>query len=302
MTSGSGFRAAWKHLPSNARGMIWMAGSSATFAVHDASAKLLGQHFSVYQITFMRFSISLVMLLPIVAIMGWGRIGTTRPWLQASRATFTVVAQMLAYYALSHLLLADVTAFAFTRPLFLTLLAIFLLSEKPGWRRWAATFVGFCGMLVMVQPSGGDGLAGVSWATLAAIASSFMFAAVGVTVRRYAASEHPMAWMFYYYVAGVILSIPGVALTWQTPSLFEIEVAVMLAAIALIAQACFILAFTVGEASAVGPVDYTRLVWATIFGWFVFAELPALTTWAGAAIIVGATYYVAQHEARSKRR
>ena len=295
-----GIRTAWRRLPSNARGCIWMVLSAAAFAVHDASAKQLGQHFSVYQITFMRFSLALLMFLPVVAIMGWHTIGTKRRWVQGSRATVTVIAQVLAYFALSNMLLADVTAINYTRPLFLTVLAVILLSEKANWRRWAATLVGFGGMLLMVQPGAGGSFIG--WAPLAAITSSLLFATLGVVVRRYAESEHPNAWMFYYMLAGVILSAPGTYLTWQTPSWFELQVALLLAAIAIFAQAFFILAFTVGEASAVGPMDYTRLVWATMFGWFLFNELPAATTWAGAAIIVCASYYVASHEARTKRR
>jgi drug/metabolite transporter (DMT)-like permease len=210
---------------------------------------------------------------------------------QGSRAAVTVLAQILAYFALSHMLLADVTAINYTRPLFLTVLAVILLSEKANWRRWAATIVGFGGMLLMVQPGAGDSFIG--WAPLAAITSSFLFASLGVVVRRYAASEHPNAWMFYYMVAGIVLSAPGTYLTWQTPTWFELQVAL---------EAFFIFAFTVGEASAVGPMDYTRLVWATMFGWFIFGELPALTTWIGVAIIVAASYYVASHEARTKRR
>ena len=302
MTSISAVRAAWQRLPPNARGMSYMLMSSAAFAVHDASAKVLGQHFSVHQITFMRFSTSLVLFLPIVWWMGWRTIGTKLPWVQGPRAALTVFAQMLAYYALAHMLLADMTAIAFTRPLFLTLLAVFILSERPGWRRWAGTIVGFCGMLLMVKPGAGQGVIGIGWPVLAAITSSLLFASVGIAVRRYAATEHPMAWMFYYMIAGVVISLPGTIATWQTPALADLEVALMLAIIAILAQIFFILAFTVGEASAVGPMDYTRLVWATMFGWFVFTELPAVTTWAGAAIIVAASYYVAQHEARTKRR
>ena len=302
MSSLAGLRDAWQRLPPNARGMLWMTGSSATFAVHDASAKLLGQHFSVYQITFMRFSTALVLFLPFVWWMGWKTIGTRLPWVQGTRATLTVCAQMLAYFALAHMLLAQVTAIAFTRPLFVTLLAVLVLGERPGWRRWAATLVGFGGMLLMVDPGAGGSFAGLGLPVLAAATSSFLFATVGVAVRRYSGSEHPNAWMFYYMVAGVVLSSPGAWLTWQTPSVHELLIALMLAAIAIVAQACFILAFTVGEASAVGPVDYTRLVYATIFGWFLFHELPGAMTWVGAAIIVAASYYVAQHEARSKRR
>jgi drug/metabolite transporter (DMT)-like permease len=297
----SGLREGWNRLPPNSRGMLWMVGSSAAFAVHDASAKLLGLHFSVWQITFMRFSTALALFLPIVWWMGWRTIGTKLPWVQGTRAALTVCAQMLAYYALAHMLLAQVTAIAFTRPLFVTLLAVFILTEKPGWRRWAATLIGFGGMLLMVDPGKG-GFATLGWPLAAAAMSSFLFASVAIAVRRYAGSEHPNAWMFYYMVAGVVMSAPGTWLTWQTPTLHEFGIAFLLSSIAIIAQACFILAFTVGEASAVGPVDYTRLVYATIFGWFIFHELPEAMTWIGASIIVAASYYVAQHEARSKRR
>jgi drug/metabolite transporter (DMT)-like permease len=289
-------KAAWQRLPPNLRGMAWMTLSSAAFAVHDASAKILGLSFSVHQITFMRFAISMALLLPVLWIVGFAKLKTRHPYVQGTRALLTVFAQILAYYALAHMLLADVTGIAFTRPLFLTVLAVVFLAERVRWQRWAATVVGFGGMLVMVRPDAG----GVSLAVGAALLSSLLFAAVGATVRRYAASEAPITWMFNYYLAGMIVSLPGAILTWQDPTADELAVAFGMAVIAMAAQACFIVAFTVGEASAVGPLDYTRLVYATLFGAFLFSELPSANTWIGAAIIIAASYAVARFEARGR--
>ena len=126
------------------------------------------------------------------------------------------------------------------------------------------------------------------------------FAAVGVAVRRYSATESTVAWMFYYMLAGVIISLPGTIVTWEMPSWIDLALALMVAMIAIAAQYCFILAFTVGEASVVGPVDYTRLVYATLIGMFLFHEFPGLSTWIGAVVIIAGTTTVARHEARAR--
>ncbi len=290
-------RVAWGRLPGNAQGMVWMTFSSAAFAIHDATAKALGLHYSVFEITFLRFSTSVLLMIPILWWVGFEKLKTKHPVVHGVRATLTICAQMLTYYALAHMLLADVTGIAFTRPLWVTLLAILLLGERVNWLRWCALAIGFAGMIVMVRPGQG----GFSPATLSAIMSSFLFAAVGVVVRRYSASESPAAWMFYYMVAGVVISLPGTIVTWEVPSWTDLGLALLIATIAITAQACFIMAFMAGEASVVGPVDYTRLVYATVIGLFVFREAPEATTWIGALVIIAATMTVARHEARARK-
>lgn len=295
---GEAIKAAWGRLPGNAQGMIWMTLSSAAFSIHDATAKALGLHYSVFEITFLRFATSIVLMIPILWWVGFDKLKTRHPVMHGVRASLTILAQMAAYYALAHMLLADVTGIAFTRPLWVTLLAVLLLGEKVNLLRWGALAVGFAGMVIMVRP----GTAEFTPATLSAILSSMGFAAVGVVVRRYSASESTVAWMFYYMLAGVILSLPGTIVTWQVPTWIDLALALLVAVIAITAQACFILAFTVGEASVVGPVDYTRLVYATLIGMFVFSEFPEVTTWVGAGIIIAATTVVARHEARARPR
>ncbi len=290
-------RAAWRRLPGNAQGMIWMTMSSAAFSIHDATAKALGLHYSVFEVTFLRFSTSIVLMIPILWWVGFDKLKTKHPVVHGVRASLTIFAQMATYYALAHMLLADVTGIAFTRPLWVTLLAVLLLGERVNWLRWVALAVGFAGMLIMVRPGHG----GFSPATFSAILSSMGFAAVGVVVRRYSASESTVAWMFYYMLAGVIISLPGTVITWEVPSGTDLALALLVAVIAITAQYCFILAFTVGEASVVGPVDYTRLVYATLIGLFVFREFPEATTGIGALVIIAATATVARQEARARR-
>ncbi len=290
-------RAAWGRLPGNAQGMVWMTFSSAAFSIHDATAKALGLHYSVFEVTFLRFSTSIVLMIPILWWVGFDKLKTRHPVVHGVRASLTIFAQMAAYYALAHMLLADVTGIAFTRPLWVTLLAVLLLGERVNWLRWGALALGFAGMLIMVRPGHG----GFSPATMSAILSSFLFASVGVVVRRYAASESTVAWMFYYILAGVLLSLPGTIVTWEMPTGIDLALALMVAVIAISAQYCFIMAFTVGEASVVGPVDYTRLIYATIIGLLVFSEFPEATTWIGAVVIIASTTIVARHEARARR-
>ena len=134
----------------------------------------------------------------------------------------------------------------------MTFLAVWLLSETVGWRRWAATGIGF--------------------------------------IR-----------VFYYHFGGAVLALGPAIYYWQTPTLLEFGFIAAIAVTSTVAMTCGIRAYSVGEVSIVGPVEYVRPLFAAILGYAVFAETPGLNTWIGAAIIISATFYIARCEAVRKR-
>jgi drug/metabolite transporter (DMT)-like permease len=189
---------------------------------------------------------------------------------------------------------ADVTAIGFTRPLFVTFLAVWFLSETVGWRRWVATGVGFVGVFIMVGPTAAD----VNYAAAgAALLGTLMFGVAMVMVRRFAPTEPPIRFVFYYHLGGVVLSLGPAIYFWQTPSWIEFGFIVAIAATSTVAMTFGIRAYSVAEVSIVGPVEYVRLLFAATLGYVVFAETPGLNTWIGAAVIIAATFYIARYEA-----
>lgn len=287
----------WRRLAPNARGTILILVYAAHFAGADVAAKFLARDINLFQILFLRYLLSIGLIFPVVLYLGIGSLATTRPLLHAGRSAISFAAQLLVYYALVHMFVADVTAIGFARPLFVTLLAVVLLSERVAWRRWAATTVGFIGVIVMVRPDA----SGIGPPALAAITATCMFGLALVLVRRYATREAPITFIFYYHVAGLVLSAVPALVHWQPMTREQFLVVALIALLSTLAQTFGILAYSVGEASVVGPVEYFRLMFAALLGYAVFLEVPGPGTWIGAAIIIGSAVYITRHEATRRR-
>jgi drug/metabolite transporter (DMT)-like permease len=193
--------------------------------------------------------------------------------------------------------MASAVSISFARNLFIVAFAALVLGEVVRWRRWSATIVGFIGVVVVMRPGAGE----FSPAYLVAVAGAATGAAITLTTRALARREAPVQIMAYIAIictAGTLL--PGL-LAWEWP---DARQACWLAVIGIFGPAgqyVAIRAFRLGEASALAPVDYARLLFAVAAGYLVFAEVPDAWTVAGAAIIVCSTLYITIREARLAR-
>ena len=289
----SGFRDAWLALPGNARGAMWVAVGTFFFALNDTFVKLAGLTIHPFQIGLTRYVLGIVLLLPVFIPMGREGLATKRLGLHFLRALIAGSGQILVFYSVILLMLADATVISFSRPLFMTVLAVILLHEAVGWRRWAATTVGFIGVLVVVRP--GDGPIAAGW--LVGLTAAFLFSIGLILIRRLASTEPPNRILFYYHLFGSLLSLGPAIWMWKTPTPEEWLVLAMVGVMTTIAMFCFVRGFAVGEASILGPMEYTRLVYATALGYVFFAEVPGPWTWVGSVIIIGSAFYIARNEA-----
>jgi drug/metabolite transporter (DMT)-like permease len=290
--------AAWGRLPDNLRGILWLLMGSLCFALNDVVTKMLGKTYHPVELAFFRYAFGLVVLAPVALHMGLAELKTQRLGMHALRAMTATIGQLGAYYAVIHMLLADATAIGFSRPLFTTVAAVLILREVVGRGRWTATVAGFLGVLIMVRP----GRHGVDPAALAAIGAAFFFALSVVLIRLLARTEPPNRILIYYHLAGVLVFAVPAALLWVTPVGIDWLLLALLAVLQTAAMVGYVRAFAIGEASVIGPFEYGRLIYAVLFGYFLFAEAPDGWTFAGAAIIVLATLYIAREEARRGRR
>jgi drug/metabolite transporter (DMT)-like permease len=289
----SGFRDAWLTLPGNARGAMWVVVGTFFFALNDTFVKQAGLTIHPFQIGLTRYVLGIVLLLPVFILMGREGLATKRLGLHFLRALIAGSGQILVFYSLILLILADATVISFSRPLFMTALAVILLHEAVGWRRWAATTVGFIGVLVVVRP--GDGPIDAGW--LVGLTAAFLFSIGLILIRRLASTEPPNRILFYYHLFGSLLSLGPAIWMWKTPTPEEWLVLAMVGVMTTIAMFCFVRGFAIGEASILGPMEYTRLVYATALGYVFFAEVPGPWTWVGSVIIIGSAFYIARNEA-----
>jgi drug/metabolite transporter (DMT)-like permease len=287
-------RERWLMLSPNTRGILWMIASGIGFTIMAIGIKQLGQRLDSLQIGFFRVLFGLIAILPFVAQTGLARLRTRHLRVHFVRAVFGLIAMYCSYYALVHMPLADYTALSFTKPLFATALAVVILGEVVRWRRWSATIVGFLGVLIMVRP-GHDTF---QPAALAALTDAFAIAFLVVLVKRLPPQETPLGMLYWFGVFAVVLSVPGAIYSWQWPTAHEFLLLAMVGVLGALSQSFWIRAFRAGEASAVAPFDYLRLIFAGVVGVMLFSEWPSAWTLAGAAVIVASTIYIARRESQ----
>lgn len=284
----------FNQLNPNVRGAIWLLGSGIFFTAMSVLIKQASQEFSSFQVAFFRALFGFIVIAPFALRHGVTAVKTARPGLHLFRGVVGACVMMAMFYAVARLPLADVTALSFTRPIFLIPLAVLFLGEIVRVRRWTATAVGFIGVLIMVRP-GSDG---IDPAVLVALGASIGLAVITVCVKKLSETEAPATMLFWSSIMLTLCTAFPAWQVWQTPTWSVIGMAVAMGACGTVGQAMLIRGYAVGEATAITPFDYSRLIYSAIAGFIFFTEVPDIMTLAGAAVIVGSSIYIARREAK----
>jgi len=270
-------------------GVLLMLGGDFMFSLNDAMGKWLVVTLSVGQVMIVRSVGAFVVLGPLIARQGTGALlNVDRPWLQAARATLTAIETALFYAAVFYLPLADVFSLYMAGPIYVAALSHLLLGERVGWRRWSAILVGFAGVLIMLEPSGEFSLA-----TLFAIAGSLLFAITIILGRmlRTTSDTTLVTWQtICSLVVGVVMMLAFGS--WQTPTVLEWSGMLLLGVVSCIAHLMIVRALKLAPAALLAPLHYTLLLWAVIFGWLFFGDVPGVRILVGAAIVVLAGLFI----------
>lgn len=288
---------AWTRLPGNVRGALWMLLAALMFSVTGAMVKTLGGRLDSFQIAFFRCVFGLLAVLPFLIGARRPSLRTQRPVLHVVRATLGVTAMFCMFYAVTHMPLADAVAISFTKPLFVVLFAVFFLGETVRLPRWLATAAGFVGVLIMVRP----GAAGIDSVALVALFGALCVALVQTILKRLAETESAATILFYFGVGATVIALVPALLVWRDPTPLELLLLCLVGFFSASGQALMIRSLRVGEASAVAPFDYARILFSGLLGFVLFTEVPAPTSLIGVAIIVASTLYIARREARAAR-
>lgn len=277
-------------------GIMLLIASLLVMAWIGGLAKTLSVHYSVAQILLFRFGFAAIQFLALLPRHGGiGALRTRRLGDHAVRTFSGITALSLFFYAISTVPLADATALAYAAPIFIVLLSIPLLGEAIGYRRWIAIIAGFAGVLLIAQPSGlvpGSGLG-----YLAGIGSAFFGAMVSVFLRRMASTEQTSTIAIIYNSTGALVFGGWVLVTgWVTPSAGDLFLLILLGVLAGPQQYLLTVSYRFAEASLLAPIDYIAMIAAALVGYVFWSEIPALTTWAGCAVIAGSGIFVAYRE------
>jgi len=184
--------------------------------------------------------------------------------------------------------IADATAILFSRALFTVILALMFLGERVQWRHALAIIIGFGGILLITRP-GGESFQPVA---LVAASGTLLAAVVVIVIKKLARTEETIVIMFYYTLWTSVLSLIPALIVWQAPTLRELAMLVLIGILGVAGQSFVTHGFSIGEAAVVIPFDYLRLVYAAIYGIFLFAEIPDIWSITGALFIVGSNLYI----------
>lgn len=287
-------RATYAGLSGNLRGALWMLGSSAAFTLMTTLIKYLGDDYSPGLQAFYRAAAGLVVLLPLILRNPKGMLHTTRPGIMLYRSLAGTLAMVFSFWAYQKMPLADANALSFTRTLWIVPLAIVILHEKIGPWRMGATLVGFGGVLLMLQPDA-DGLT-LSWPAAAALASAALFATTVTGVKVLTRDHGALTLMAWAAVLGFLLSMPFAIIDWRWPSLIDLGLLALMGILGLVTQAFYIKGMSMGDAAAMAPIDYMRLIFSILIGLALFNEVPNLITMLGALIIIASTLFITLRE------
>ncbi|WP_442864891.1 DMT family transporter [Agrobacterium sp. SOY23] len=291
-----------KKLSPTGLGVAVMLLGMLLFALNDAMGKWLVATYSQGQVILIRSAAALVILVPIVWRAGLsGLVNIERPGLQVARVFFSTAELFCFYFAVAALPLADVMTYWLAAPIYVAALSPFLLGEKVGWRRWTAIAIGFVGVLIALKPSS----ASLTSAALFSILGSAAFAFMMLSGRQL--RNTPDTVLAFWQIIGAGLA--GIVAVFMTPSgwlpvqsSFDLAFLGLLGVVAMTAHVLVNRALKLADAATVAPLQYTLLLWAVIFGWLFFGDVPQTSIVVGAGLIVLSGLYIFFRENSLKRR
>ena len=299
----------FSHLTGTAGGAAILVFGLFAFSIQDIVIKHFSSGFSVLQIVFVRGIVAMTLLLVLFRLLREPiALLSQRPLMMLGRGLMGFASYTCYYLAVAAMPLAEVASITFTMPLFVTAMSAFILREKVGIRRWGAVVVGFIGVVIILSPSGEfNGLA-VVFAFLASIT----YASQTILTRFLGSHDHALTIafnaIFVFTVASGTISLlllggifeinsthPSLAFfgrDWVMPQGFDLSLMLLLGLIAAIGFYCLSQAYVVSEASAIAPFEFTYILWAVVFGYLFWNEIPQATTFIGIFVLIASNLYI----------
>lgn len=292
------FGAIYLRLPGQMRGMLLLLCATILFSSMHALIRHVGEAQHPFEMAFFRNLFGIIVLAPFFMRYGFGILRTKRLGLHAIRGGVHVGSMLLFFTAVTVAPLATVAAMSFTAPLFVTLGAVLLLGEKIRARRIGALLIGFAGVMIVLRPGAGD----LELGALMALGSSVIWACALLMIKVLARTESSLTLTAYMALFLTPLSAIPAAFVWQWPSWEELGWLALMGSVGTAGHLCLAQAFREADATTVLPLDFLRLIWASLLGFFLFGQVPELFVWIGGAVIFSSTIYLTYREAVVSRQ
>ncbi len=286
--------ARFQALPPVARGMLLMVVTTVCFTAMHTMARAMGEVLPPFEVAFFRNLFGLLALAPVFLRHGIAPLKTEKLRLHALRGAVQAGWMLAFFTGLTMIPLADVTALAFSAPLFGSLLAVILLGEVIRMRRVAALVVGFVGVLVVLRP----GFEEVSAGALLIVAASVAWGLTITIIKVLAKTESSVTQTVYMGLFLTPITLVPALFVWEWPEPVHYLWLIAIGIFGTLGHLAFAQAVKLADSTAVLPLDFLRLIWASLIGFFLFSEVPDALSWLGGAVIFVSATYIAVRESR----
>ncbi len=281
------------------RGIVFMCAASAIFPIMNAMVKHLSAELPTAEILWARNLSHLIFVTLLFAPKrGWRLAATQRLGSQILRSCFLLGSNVFYFTAMATVPLAEASAISFISPFLVARIAAFVLKERVGIGHWIAIGVGFLGALIIIRPGSGE----LPWQALLVLVSSTFYATYQVMTRGLAGDDSPETSVFYASLVGSVLTTIAVPFVWQTPA--SLQTAIELASLGVfggLGHYCVARALMWGPAPVISPFQYVQLLAASLFGYFIFGDVPSVWTYVGAVIIIASGVSIALRARREEQ-
>jgi len=279
------------------RGMLWMAAAGLLFTVLNSTMKKLAHELDPWLVGFLRYLLGAAVMLAPALRFGLAGLWPKRPGLQLVRGALHAGGMLLWFAALPMVGITELTAIGFSGPIFICLGAVLFLHERMTGARWAAVLVGFCGVLLVLDPFQA-GFSGISKGDLLMLASAPVFAGSFLVAKVLTRDERSDVMVLWQHLYVSILLLPFAFSFWAVPGPDQWLLLVFCGVFGAGGHYCVTRAFRVADISAVQSVKFLELVWAAMLGLLMFGAVPGGWTIAGGVVILTSTLWLARRESR----
>ena len=285
-------------LSKNQLGFFYMFISVCAFSLMDVIVKW-SEDYPVGQVLFFRGFCGII---PILFLIPKDRYldfyKTTRPFLHFKRCLAGLIALVSIFIALRNLPLATVVSITFAAPIFTTIFSIFLLNEKVGLYRWLAVLVGFVGIIIISEP----GFSSLNLYYIYPIIFCLGLSYVAIAIRKLSSTEPVWLISFFFSFSIMLLSFLSFYQNWILPSLIDLFLLSLIGILGGLANLWLSQSYKLSEVSLVTPLKYLALVFAIIFGFFIWDEVPTFKTLLGAGLVILSSFIIFRRELILKKR
>jgi drug/metabolite transporter (DMT)-like permease len=279
-------------------GSLWMVAGGLLFVAVAVTVRHLGSDLPAVEAAFIRYVFGLLILIPVILRMQWHRVKGANLKLYAWRGLAHGAAVMLWFYAMARIPISEVTAIGYTTPIFTVVGAVLIFGERVRSRRIISILIGFIGILIILRP----GFETIEIGSLAQLVAAPCFAISFLFAKKLTNTENSSDTLVMLSVFCTLALMPGAIYLWRPPTVTELGWLALVAAFATAGHYAITKSIANAPLTVTQPFSFLQLVWAIIFGYLIFDEVPDFWVCVGAAIIVAAISYMSHREAIASRQ